>query len=157
MKRTDISEIFPEATKEQIDKLMGLNGADINNAKGELDTLKTQLSTAQAELQQLKENGGQPDVLKEAQKAISALQTELNGMKQAEALRTMREKVSTDKKVPANLLTGETEDDCVKQADAILAFAASRGYPMVPDGGEPHGSPAPKTRDKFAEWVKDNL
>lgn len=157
MKRTDISEIFPDATKDQIDKLMGLNGADINSAKGELDTLKGQLSTAQDELKKLKENGGQPDVLKEAKEAITKLQAELDGMKQQEALRTMREKVSTEKKVPATLLTGETEEDCAKQADAILSFAASTGYPIVPDGGEAHGGKGPTTRDKFAEWAKDNL
>ena len=29
MKRTDITELFPDATKEQIDKLLDLNGADI--------------------------------------------------------------------------------------------------------------------------------
>ena len=157
MKRTDISEIFPDATKEQIDKLLGINGNDINSAKGELDTLKGQLSTAQAELQQLKENGGQPDALKEAQKAITSLQAELTSMKQKEALRTMREKVSEDKKIPAALLTGETEDDCAKQADAILAFAATKDYPIVPDAGEAHGGKGPSTRDKFAAWAEKNL
>ena len=44
MKRTDITDIFPEATKEQIDKLMALNGADINGAKSELETLRQQLT-----------------------------------------------------------------------------------------------------------------
>ena len=32
MKRTDITELFPDATKEQIDKLLDLNGADIAKA-----------------------------------------------------------------------------------------------------------------------------
>ena len=49
MKRTDITELFPDATAEQVDKLMGLNGADINKAKGELDTIRGQLTAAQEE------------------------------------------------------------------------------------------------------------
>ena len=70
----------------------------------------------------------------------------------------MREKVSTDKKIPASLLTGETEEACSAQADAILAFAKTApGYPHLPDGGEPGGAPKPATRDKFADWAKENL
>lgn len=157
MKRTDITALFPDATEEQIKQIMDLNGADINKAKGDLAGLQGQLTTAQAELQKLKDAGGQPDKLKEATAAITALQNELNTMKQAEALRTMREKVSADKKVPAALLTGETEEACAAQADAILTFAQGQGYPQLKDGGEVHGSPAPSTRDKFAEWAKDNL
>lgn len=33
MKRTDITELFPEATKEQVNAILNLNGADINSAK----------------------------------------------------------------------------------------------------------------------------
>lgn len=160
MKREQITELFPNATKEQIDKIMSLNGADINSAKGELDTLKNQLSTAQGELDKLKKaSQGEPDKLKEAAAAIKALQTELAGMKQAETLRAMREKISTEKKIPASLLTGETEDACNAQADAILAFAktGAAGYPNLPDGGEHHTPNQQATRDKFAEWAKDNL
>ena len=147
MQRKDITDLFPDATKEQIDKLMGINGTDINTAKGELTTLQTQLATAQGELQKLKET----------QDALAALQTELAGMKHAEAVRTVREKVSGEKKVPANLLTGETEEACASQADAILAFAKTGSYPTVPDGGEAGKGGATSTRDKFAEWAKDNF
>ena len=158
MKRSDITDIWPEATKEQIDKLMGINGTDINNAKSELDGLKAQLTTAQSELQKLKGGAaGQPDKLKETQDALAALQTELNGMKHAEAVRQVREKVSGEKKVPANLLTGETEESCTAQADAILAFAKAGSYPNVHDGGEAGHGGTVQTRDKFAEWAKDNL
>ena len=158
MKRSDITEIWPEATKEQIDKLMGINGTDINNAKSELEGLKAQLTTAQSELQKLKGGAaGQPDKLKETQDALAALQAELTGMKHAEAVRLAREKVSGEKKVPANLLTGETEEACTAQADAILNFAKSNGYPNVHDAGEAGGGGSVQTRDKFAEWAKDNL
>ena len=157
MKRSDITDIWPEATKEQIDKIMSINGADINGAKGELEGIKGQLTTAQAELQKLKDGAGTPDELKDAKDAIAALQNELNGMKHAETVRQMREKISGEKKIPASLLTGETEEACNAQADAILAFAKSSGYPNVHDGGEAGRGGTVQTRDKFAEWAKDNL
>lgn len=148
MKRTDITEIFPDATKEQIDKLMGINGADINAAKSELDSLQQQIAG-------LKNNQG-GDELKKAQAQIDALTNEINGMKNAEAIRLVREKVANEKKVPAHLLSGETEEVCAKQADEILAFAQPK-YPAVRDGGEIHNPPTPTTRDKFAEWANENI
>lgn len=154
MKRTDITALFPDATEEQISQIMNLNGADINKAKGDLTTLQGQLSVAQAKIQQLEGAGGADGAL---QTKITNLETELNGMKQAEALRSLRAKVAAEKKIPADLLTGETEEACAAQADAILTFAKSSGYPAVPDGGEVNPSTTPKTRDQFAEWAKDNL
>lgn len=159
MKRSDITDLFPDATKEQIDKLMGINGADVNAAKSEIGNLQTQLTAAQGEIQNLKTGGaGKQDELQQAKDAIASLQNELNGMKHAETLRQMREKVSGEKKVPANLLTGETEEACAAQADQILAFAkAGSGYPKVPDGGEAKKGTATATRDQFAKWAENYL
>lgn len=146
MKRTDITELFPDAPKEAIDKLMGINGADVNAAKAELETLKTQLAEAK----------NSPE-LQEAQQQLAKLQTELDGMKNAETLRLMREKVAGEKKVPIHLLTGDTEEACAKQADDILAFAQPAGYPVIRDGGEARTPSTNQTRDKFAAWAKENL
>ena len=158
MQRKDITDLFPDATKEQIDKLMGINGTDINTAKGELTSLQTQLTAAQGEIQKLKDGAaGKPDELAEAKKAIENLTNELNGMKHADAVRQVREKVSGEKKVPAGLLTGETEEACTAQADAILAFAKSGSYPSVPDGGEAGRGGSAQTRDMFANWAESNL
>ena len=157
MKRTDITELFPDATKEQIDKLMGINGADVNAAKSEIGNLQTQLTAAQGELQKLKDGAGKPDELKDAKDAIAALQNELNGMKHAETVRQTREKVAGEKKIPANLLTGETEEACAAQAEAILAFAKTSGYPAVPDGGEAKPGTGTATRDQFAKWAENYL
>lgn len=154
MKRTDITDLFPEATKEQIDKLMGINGADINGAKGETETLKTQLAEARAELEKF---SGAGDQLKEAQDALAAARSEIATMKAREEIRVVREKVATDKAVPVGLLKGETEEECVTEADALLAFAKSSKYPTIPDGGETRTPSNPGTRDKFADWAKDNL
>ena len=146
MKRADITELFPDAPKEAIDKLMGINGADVNAAKSEVENLKTQLARAQ--------NG---DELQKAQQQISQLQAELEGMKNAETVRLTREKVAGEKKIPVHLLTGETEEACAAQADAILAFAQPSGYPVIRDAGEPSRTPSTATRDRFASWAKENL
>ena len=145
MKRTDITKLFPDATKEQIDELMSINGADINAAKGDADALKQQL-TDQSK-----------DEMAKAQKQIDQLTAELNGMKNAETIRLTREKVANEKKIPVNLLTGETEEACAKQADEILAFAKPSGYPTIPDGGEVHNPPNVSTRDRFAAFMSDKI
>ena len=146
MKRTDITELFPEASKEAIDKLMDINGADVNAAKSEIDSLRQQLTAAQ------NNQGGEE--LKKAQQQISQLQKELDGMKAAETIRLTREKVAGEKKVPVHLLTGETEEACAKQADELLAYVqSSKSYPTLPDGGEVHNPPKPSTKQQFKEWL----
>lgn len=155
MKRDDITALFPDATAEQIDKLMSINGSDINKAKGDLENIKSQLATALADNEQLK-NQANTDELVQAKQLASDLKKELDGMKAAETLRVMREKVAAEKKVPVSLLTGETEEDCASQADSILAFAKPT-YPRVADGGEVSINTKSVTRDQFAEWAKENL
>lgn len=156
MKRSDIVELFPDATDEQIKKIMDLNGADINKAKVGFDDLKGQLEAANSELERIKKEAP-ADQLKEAIAKAAGLQTELDSFKRADALRLMREKVSKETKVPVDLLTGETEETCSEQAKAILAFAQPSGYPGVRDGGETIRVPSVATRDKFADWAKENL
>ena len=146
MKRTDITDLWPEAPKEAIDKLMAINGADVNASKAEIEDLKQKLAAA-----------ANSDELQKAQQQAAQLQQELDAMKAAETIRLTREKVAGEKKVPAHLLTGETEEACAKQADEILAFAQPSGYPRIRDGGDPRNPPAPTTRQKFADWAKDNL
>lgn len=148
MKRTDITELFPEATKEQIDKLMAINGQDINAMKSDIEALQHQIAG-------FKEKPNS-DELTKAQSQIEQLTKELAGMKSAEAVRLVREKVATEKKVPAHLLSGDTEEACAKQADDILAFAQPK-YPAVPDRGEIGNPPSTATREKFAAWAKDNI
>ena len=155
MKREDITSIFPEATKEQIDKLMGINGNDINKAKSDTETLTTQLAAARSEIEPLKANSN-ADELEQTKQLASSLQTELDGMKAKDALRQIREKVSKATKVPADLLTGETEEACTAQANSILEFAKPT-YPRVPDAGEVGITPNSPTREKFADWAKENL
>ena len=156
MKRSDIVELFPDATEDQIKKIMDLNGADINRAKGNYDDLKGQLATVNAELERI-QTEAPADQLKEALSKAAGLQTELESFKRADFIRQMREKVSRETKVPTDLLTAETEEACTEQAKAILAFAQPSGYPGIRDGGETMRTPTVATRDKFADWAKENL
>ena len=161
MKRTDITALFPNATDEQIKTLMDLNGADINAAKSGMNDLQTQLAAARSEAEAAKRAGADAESAAELKKAIgraAELEKELNGLKLANSLRELREKVAKEKGVPAALLSGDTEDACKAQADGILAFSKQQGgYPALPDGGEFQGAPAGATRDRFAAWAQQNL
>ena len=153
MKREDITKQFPDATKEQIDALMAINGEDINKAKGELEQVKKDLTKAQADLAAAK--NGDPEELQKAKDEAAQYKNELDGMKLAESLRQMREKVSKAKNIPVDLLTGDTEEVCNAQADQILAFAKVPAAPNLPNPGEPGGTPKPNTAQQFAEWSQN--
>lgn len=152
MKRTDITGLFPEATDEQVKTLMDINGADINNAKKDYETLQQRLDDAAAKLAEAK-NGA--DALKAAQDEAASYKTELDSMKQAEATRLMREKVASEAGIPVKLLTSDNEEECVAQAKAISEFANK--YPSVPDGGEVTPTQKKTTRDQFADWFNGKL
>ena len=160
MKRSDITDIFPEATKEQIDKIMDLNGADINAEKKGADDLRGQLKTATDKITAFEEKAKTaitPEELKKAIERAENAETELSALKMANSLREMRDAVAKETGVPASLLTAETEELCKAQAQSILAFAKPNGYPSLKDGGEIHAGGMTATRDKFADWAKDNL
>lgn len=155
MKRTDIKDIFPDATDDQIKRLMDLNGTDIENAKSGVEDIRKQLNTANTALEQAKKEAASAisaDDMKKMTDRAAELENELNGLKTANQLRDMRHNVAKEKNVPFELLTAETEDECRTQADAILTFAKSTGYPHLPDGGE-LGPVSVSTRDQFASWA----
>ena len=154
MKRTDITELFPDATKEQVDRIMDLAGADVNAAKSELQGLKDQIESMKKNMDSV---NSAKTAKKQADEEIARLQAEIYGLNKANEIRTLREKVSGEKNIPVSLLTEETEEACAKQADAILSFAKSQGYPTVPDGGEPRTPPSSSTRDLFASWMEGSL
>ena len=98
------------------------------------------------------EEASKSELQKAAEKA-AALQAELDGLKKAAAIRTVRDKVAQETGVPASLLTADTEEGCSEQAKAILSFAQPGTYPNVQDGGETR-KPTQKqtTAEKFASW-----
>ena len=155
MKRSDITELFPEATKEQIDAILNLNGTDINSAKKNLAELQEQYDAAQAKVTELEQAAGQ---LSEARTLAESLQTELTSLKAANAIRDMRQSVSKDTGVPAELITADTEEAARSQADAILKWRGEQPkYPATNDGGEVTPTSSGSTREQFAEWASANL
>lgn len=95
--------------------------------------------------------------LQKAQEERDAFKAELEGMKKANSVRELREKVAEEKNIPANLLTGETEEDCIAQADAILSFAMPNAYPAVKDGGEVRKTMKKDTASQFADWFNEQI
>lgn len=158
MKRTDITALFPEATEDQINALMNLNGADINAAKKGMTDLQSQLAAAQTDLKKLQEAPKPSDDL---EKRLEEAQNALAGMKQAEAARLMREKIAGEKKVPVSLLTGDSEEACMAQADALLDWRGEAA-PRTPNFGVDHllgnkpGTGGSVTDAAFAE-LRDGL
>ena len=98
--------------------------------------------------------------LQQATERAQALEAELKGIKKAESIRTIREKVAKETGIPTqsmSLLTGETEEACLEQAKAILSIAQpNSSYPQVKDGGEVTNITAGKPEDLFKEWFEAN-
>lgn len=95
--------------------------------------------------------------LQKATERADSLQAELNALKSANEVRALREKVAKEKNIPANLLTGETEEDCTAQADAILSFAMPNAYPAVKDSGEVRKTMKKDTASQFADWFNEQI
>lgn len=91
--------------------------------------------------------------LQKAQEKAEKLQAELSAVKHAEEIRVIRDKVAQATGVPANLLSGETEDLCTEQANAILSFKSATPYPTVKDGGEVQINNKLDPKSAFKEWA----
>ena len=94
--------------------------------------------------------------LQKATERANNLEAELNGMKKAEEIRQMKEKIANETGIPANLINGTTEEECKAQAEAIKAYAQPSGYPKVKDGGEPH-KPTGTAQQQFADFMSQIL
>lgn len=83
------------------------------------------------------------DDLKAKASQYDTTKAQLDALNSANARRDMIARVAAATGCPAELLTGDTEEACTAQAQAITAFAKSQqpaGYPNVKDGGDPRGS-----------------
>lgn len=116
-----------------------------------------------ADYDSLKDKAAKFDELEEANKTelqkatdkAEELQRQLDDIKKADSIRVMRASVAKDSGVPAELLTGQTEEECKAQAKSILDFAKPNAYPIVKDGGEARFTGKRTTRDQFAEWFNN--
>lgn len=91
--------------------------------------------------------------LQKATERAEKLQAELSAIKQTEAIRIIRDKVAQATGVPANLLSGDTEELCTEQANAILSFKSDTPYPTIKDGGEVQIDTKLDARTAFKEWA----
>ena len=95
--------------------------------------------------------------LQKAQERATELEEKLKKREHEDSIREMKKKVADEMKIPADLLTGETEEACMEQAKAIMSFATSQGYPTVQDGGETTAQTKKSARDSFKEWAENNF
>ena len=95
----------------------------------------------------------------QTQKAKAAeLQAQLDALQKDIEARNARDKVSAETGVPANLLTGQTEEENRALADAIIKWRGpQQNYPTVPDGGTVNPFTGGTTREQFESWAKANL
>lgn len=96
------------------------------------------------------------DHQKEVDRA-NGLQTKLDGIEKANKLSEMRSKVSKEKGIPVELLTGETEDACNDQADKILKFAGGnqKKYPGAKKGAKPNPGQNDNDYDDWKEFATE--
>ena len=152
-------------TVEQVNATNEETQAEKTFTQAELDNIVAErLKRERAKYEgfdELKEKAAKLDEIEEASKTelqkaterAEKLESELNSLRKAESVRTIREKVATETGVPSNLLTAETEEECKTQAESILAFAKPSEYPNLKDGGEVQNLSKASTKQQFAEWA----
>jgi len=118
---------------------------DYEALKAKAAQFDAQAEAAKSDLQKAQERANKLDA------QLQALQKEVNA-------RNARDKVAAETGVPASLLTGETEEACKAQAEALKNWKGPQGnYPDTHDGGAPTGGAGGKTRDQFAGWFESNI
>lgn len=134
-------------SKEQLDRLVAEAVAAEKVKYADYDTYKDKAAKYDAA-----EEAGKSELQKATDRA-AALQAEVDKMKAAAAVSSIRAKVAAEMHVPESLLMGSTEEECRKHAKAIQDFAGKTDYPAVKDNGETGGSGgATSPRDAFASW-----
>ena len=96
---------------------------DLEKMKADTEALKGQLTDSASKLSAETERADK-------------LQAELDSIKKANEIRDIREQIAKESNIPADLLHGETLEDCKAEAERLVEFARPKGYPTVKDGGE---------------------
>lgn len=89
--------------------------------------------------------------LQKANEKAAKLQAQLDTLTKANTLRELRSKVAAATGVPVELLSGDTEESCTAQAQAILKFAQP-AIPASATAAKSATSPPGSTRQQFADW-----
>lgn len=145
------AEVKPDArtfTQEEVDKMIGARIYEERSKYADYAEVK-----AKAEKYDALEGES-----KKAKETIGELSGKISVLQREIETRNAREKVSAETGVPASLLTGETEEACKTQAEAILNWKGPRqNYPDAHDAGEVNGFSGGKTRDQFADWYTSQI
>lgn len=134
-------------TQEEVNAIVGKRVAEEKGKFADYEDLK-----AKAAKYDEAEEASKSELQKATERANN-LEAELNGLKKAEEIRQMREKIASETGIPANLINGTTEDECKAQAEAIKAFATPSGYPKVKDGGEVPKPSSGNAKADFANYM----
>ena len=118
-----------------------------------------------ADYDAIKEKAAKYDAAEEANKTELQKATELAAKEKARAdslqkqfdTAQARAKVSAETGVPASLLTGSTEEECKKQAEALKQWRRPDGYPNTNDPGAIPPGGGGKTRDQFSDWFNEKI
>lgn len=111
-----------------------------------------------ASLKEKAENGEAAKMeLQKATERAEKLEAELNSLKEAEALNTMKSEISQKTGVPVSLLIADNEEDCKTLAKGIIEFAKTYNYPLLKDSGEIHATSKNTTSQQFADWIQKKI
>ena len=138
-------------TQQDVDRIVSERLAREKAKYEDYDTLKEK-----AQLYDAAEEASKTE-LQKAQDKAEKLQKLLDERNHEDAVRNVREKVAKETGVPAELLTGETEEECKEWADKLKEYRTPSTYPNVRDAGEPRHKVGGKTaRDQFADWFNES-
>lgn len=127
---TETQEQAKTFTQEEVNKMMETRVYKERQRYADYEELKEKA-------QKFDEMGSaENEALAAEKKRADELQKQLDELTQANTIRSIKEKVSAEIGVPANLLTGTDEETCRAQAEAIKAYAGAHAYPTVKDAGE---------------------
>ena len=125
MKREELNRIFENATKEQIDQVMALNGADVTReqqrARAELEELAARLSRAGETIRALEESAGDADKLRSEIEAYKWAE-----LKRAEEERSKAERAELMERLDAVLAGRKFVSDRLREPVADDFAAALR-------------------------------
>lgn len=138
-------------TQEELNAIVQRRIGEERAKYGDIEELRKKA----AKLDEMEENS--KTELQKATDKASKLEAELNKLKEAESIRSVRNAVAEKMGVPISLLSGNTEDECTEQAKALLAFAGKDSYPNVRDGGEVQTTGKKTTGQQFADWMKKSM
>lgn len=136
-------------TQQELDAIVGDRLARERQKYADYDQLKQKADQFDAA-----EQASMTD-LQKAQNKATELQAKIDKLEAAASAQSARSKVSSETGVPADLLTGTTEEECKTQAAKLLGWRGDvKKYPAAGgDAGEVQSQTGGgKTRDQFADW-----